>query len=233
MFKYKNILKKILKLGNLSSEEYIKILRSRGTDVGEGTVFYEPKSVRIDGGYPYCVKIGKNVQVTTGVIILAHDYSYSVLNEVYGVMPQNSYNTVIGDNVFIGQRAIILPGTIIGNNVIIGAGAVVHGKIPNNSVCAGNPAKVICSLEEFKDKREKNFEAGAVLLAKTIIEKYGRKPTITEMRMYIGLFLPRTDANRHFFEELPTNTESEKQNIWNSQQKYDNFDDFLEKNRLI
>ena len=60
--------------------------------------------------------------------------------------------TTIGNNVFVGMRSIILMGVEIGDNVIVGAGSVVAGKIPSNCVCAGNPAKVICTLDQHKEK---------------------------------------------------------------------------------
>jgi maltose O-acetyltransferase len=50
---------------------------------------------------------------------------------------------LIGDNVWIGGGAIILPGAVIGNNVVIGAGSVVTKNIPDNKVAAGNPCRVI------------------------------------------------------------------------------------------
>lgn len=49
---------------------------------------------------------------------------------------------IIGDNVWIGGGAIILPGVVIGNNVVIGAGSVVTADIPDNSVAVGNPCRV-------------------------------------------------------------------------------------------
>lgn len=48
----------------------------------------------------------------------------------------------IGDNVWIGGGAIILPGVTIGDNVVIGAGSVVTGDIPSNTVAYGNPCRV-------------------------------------------------------------------------------------------
>ena len=50
---------------------------------------------------------------------------------------------VLGKDSFIGAGAILLPGTTIGCNCIIGAGAVVKGLVPDYSIVAGNPAKVI------------------------------------------------------------------------------------------
>jgi maltose O-acetyltransferase len=49
----------------------------------------------------------------------------------------------IGNNVWIGSHAVILPGISIGNNAIVGAGAVVNKDVPANAVVAGVPAKII------------------------------------------------------------------------------------------
>jgi maltose O-acetyltransferase len=53
----------------------------------------------------------------------------------------------IGDNVWIGGGAIVLPGVTIGDNSVIGAGAVVSRDIPANVIAVGNPARVVRSLE--------------------------------------------------------------------------------------
>jgi len=50
---------------------------------------------------------------------------------------------IIGDDVMISSRSIILPGTKIGKGVVIAAGSVVRGKIPDYSIVMGNPAKVV------------------------------------------------------------------------------------------
>ncbi len=63
--------------------------------------------------------------------------------------------TVIGDNVFIGAHSIVLMGSHIGADSIIGAGAVVSGTWPEGSVIAGNPARLVCTLDEFAEKRER------------------------------------------------------------------------------
>ena len=61
----------------------------------------------------------------------------------------------IGDNCNIGWNAIILPGVTIGKNCVIGAGAVVTKDIPDNSVAAGCPARVIESMDEYYNKVKK------------------------------------------------------------------------------
>ena len=53
----------------------------------------------------------------------------------------------VGNNVWIGGSAVILPGVTIGDNVTIGAGSVVTHDIPSNVVAAGNPCRVIRTLE--------------------------------------------------------------------------------------
>lgn len=53
----------------------------------------------------------------------------------------------IGDNVWIGRRAIIFPGVTIGEGSVVSAGAVVMSDVPANTVVAGNPARKIASLE--------------------------------------------------------------------------------------
>jgi acetyltransferase-like isoleucine patch superfamily enzyme len=58
----------------------------------------------------------------------------------------------IGDCVWIGANSVILPGVKIGNNVIIGAGSIVTKDIPENSIAAGNPCKVIKSKPSYKGK---------------------------------------------------------------------------------
>lgn len=59
---------------------------------------------------------------------------------------------VVGNDVYIGNNVIILPGVTIGNNVVIGAGAVVSKDIPDNSVAVGVPARVIKTTDEYLEK---------------------------------------------------------------------------------
>ena len=104
-----------------------KILALEGFEIGEGTIFYSPKTIVIDRQRPWMLKIGKYCKITRGVTILTHDYSRSVLRRVYGEIIGEARMTTIGDNVFIGVNSTILMGAQIGNNVIIGAGSVVGG----------------------------------------------------------------------------------------------------------
>lgn len=215
-------------LGNSkTSDEFVAELKRGGVTIGEETVFYAPNTCFVDRGKGKYIVIGRKCQITRGVVILAHDFSYSVLNDVYGVLPQNTAMTTIGDNVFIGMNAIILMGSNIGSNVIIGAGAVVSGNIENNSVYAGNPARKICTLDEFFQKRMDRFEQSAIIQAKRIYEVTGKLPTEFDMELYNQLF----STDRGLFEKMGKNSGIIPQKI-PQKTKYDSLEDFLHKNHI-
>lgn len=101
----------------------------------------------IDSNWPWLISVGDNVTLATGVKLLAHDASTAKTgaHTKIGIVR-------IGNNVFIGANSIVLCNTRIGDNVIIGAGSVVTHDVPSNSVVAGNPARYVCSFEEFQKK---------------------------------------------------------------------------------
>ena len=61
---------------------------------------------------------------------------------------------VIGDYVYIGNNSLIMPGVTIGDNVLVAAGSVVTKSVPSNVVVGGNPAKYICSIDEYIERNE-------------------------------------------------------------------------------
>lgn len=138
-----NILKDIVR--RIIGETPTTTLIARGLKVGKN--FDRHQGCYIDPTHCFLIKIGDNVTFSIRVTVMAHDAStkeflgYSKIGRV-----------TIGDNVFVGANTTILPGVQIGNNVIIGAGSVVTRSIPDNMVAAGNPAKIICSLEDYKTK---------------------------------------------------------------------------------
>lgn len=104
---------------------------------------------------PDRVFIGNNVRLATDVLLITHDVSYHVLNNLYRTdeYREKIGTIVIGDNVFIGSKTIILYDVKIGNNVIVGAGSVVTKDLPDGSVCAGIPCRKIGEFEDFCKKR--------------------------------------------------------------------------------
>jgi acetyltransferase-like isoleucine patch superfamily enzyme len=119
----------------------IIILRLFGAKIGKGCYIYT--SLRnFDKIYTDMIKIGNNVTITKGVILLCHDMGK---NYIYKRKHNNEFvgKIKIGNNCFIGMNSIILPNVIIGNNVVIGAGSIVSKNIRDNVIVAGNPAKII------------------------------------------------------------------------------------------
>lgn len=184
---------KLLILKNRCGPYYFtNILQNEGIDVGAHTIFYSPESQIIDRERPWMLKIGDYCKITAGTTILCHDYSRSVIRRVYGDVVGEAKETVIGDNVFIGVNSIILMGAHIGNNVIVGAGSVVNGYFPDNCVIAGNPAKVIRTLDEHYAIRRKKTKEEAKQYYLSFKNKYNREPNEAEMGPFFPLFMERS-----------------------------------------
>lgn len=89
------------------------------------------------------VTVGDNCMFAHGAYITDCDW-HDIYNRVsFG----KAVSVTIGENVWVGDRAIICKGVSIGNNSIIGAGAVVSKSVPANVVAAGNPAKIVKELD--------------------------------------------------------------------------------------
>lgn len=211
-----------------SSQTYIRFLRKQGVSIGQGTVFYEPLSNVVDTTTPHILSIGDNVRITRGVVILTHDYSWSVLAGVYGECLGGIAPVTIRDNVFIGMDAHILKGVTIGNNVIIGAGSVVTSDCESNSVYAGNPARKIMTLEEFYYKKKKRSSLEAEEVAKRI--KY--LPTQQQKRIlseYSYLFCKPDDPDMR--RQINATGYAEKCNSYyqNNGPLYESFEKYLDR----
>ena len=103
------------------------------------------------------VKIGKYCAIGWDVKILSSNHNVECINLSIALQEKLGCDTfeiakdvVVGNNVWIGDSVIILPGVNIGNGCIIGAGSVVTKDIPDYAIVAGNPAKLI--RYRFNDK---------------------------------------------------------------------------------
>lgn len=126
-----------------STEKYARYL---GVKIGKNC---DIQNVNF-GSEPYLINIGDDVQITDGTKIFTHGGA-KVLRKNYPNM--DFFGKVkIGDNVYIGNNCLIMPGVTIGSNVIVAAGSVVTKSIPDNVVVGGNPAKILSSLNDFEVK---------------------------------------------------------------------------------
>lgn len=93
------------------------------------------------------VVIGNGVLMGPEVVIYTHNHAHKS-----GIdFGSQGYETVkpvrIGDNVWIGRRAMFMPGSEVGNNVVVAAGAVVTKKFPSNVIVGGVPAKIVKAID--------------------------------------------------------------------------------------
>jgi len=89
------------------------------------------------------VTIGEYCMVGSNTCIIGNNYEYGDLETPICLQPKTSKGIRIGENVWIGSGCMILDGAAIGSGAIITPNTVVSGKIPENAIVQGNPAKVI------------------------------------------------------------------------------------------
>ncbi|GGD78141.1 acyltransferase [Paenibacillus nasutitermitis] len=147
-------------------EDYMKL----GMKVGKNCSI-QPQ-VTFDYSHCWLISIGDNVTIAPQAYLLAHDAStkrrlnYAKVGSI-----------VIEDNVFIGARAIVMPGVTIGQSSIVAAGSVVTKSVPEGCVVAGNPARLIMKVEEYLDKMRDKLETSDIygdeytILGEITIEK--------------------------------------------------------------
>ena len=223
-------IKKYIYKEKYSSETYINYLRRLGMTIGDGVTIFDPFNVFIDPSRPYLIKIGNNVQITRGVTILTHGFDWSVIKGKYGDILGSSGGVEIGDNVFIGMNSIVLKGCHIGNNVIIGAGSVITHSIKSDSVVAGNPARVLMSLDDYYQKRKLAQEEEAKELVQQFRIITGKEPSERELHEFFFLFTDNADNLNPLYNSMLNicGNRSHSIDILQSRKaKYKSFNDFL------
>lgn len=132
---------------NLYHEKYAKHI---GVNI-KGNIHIYGNPQNMFGTEPWCITLGDNVHITREVLFVTHDGG-TLLFRKYEDDLEITKPIVIGNDVYIGVRSIIMPGVTIGNNVIIAAGAVVTKDVPDNSVVGGVPARIIKTADEYFEK---------------------------------------------------------------------------------
>lgn len=133
--------------------EKIERFRSYGIKIGADCKIYSPLW---DSRDSFLLEIGNNVTISENVCFIMHDNA--VIKPSKGKYTDLLGSIKIGDNCFIGFGTIVLLGVSVAENCIIGAGSVVTSSLrEKNSVYAGNPARYICSIDEYVLKNKENM----------------------------------------------------------------------------
>lgn len=88
-------------------------------------------------------KIGSNVSIAPNVVIVGANHRYADKNQLIQLQGSHSLGIIVEDDVWIGANVTILDGVVIGKGSVIAAGAVVTKNVPEYTVVAGVPAKII------------------------------------------------------------------------------------------
>lgn len=147
-----------VRFANRSNKNKLAYLRSQGCKIGDKTRLL--CGTDSFGSEPYLISVGEDCFFSNNVSIFTHDGGVKVLNSLNyfnGQRMDKAAPVVIGNNCFIGNGAKIMPGVTIGDNVIVGLCSIVTKDVPSNSVVAGIPAKVICTIDEYYQRNIDNF----------------------------------------------------------------------------
>lgn len=140
---------------------YRKILVANGVIVN-GEPLWISHTVFFDASFPGAITLGHRVGISGEVKLLTHDFSMDRIAEMkLGKTDQEIVRRApitIGDYAVVGMCSIVLPGISIGRGAMVGAGSVVTKDVPDGHMVAGNPAKFICTTDEWWDKSRDKFE---------------------------------------------------------------------------
>lgn len=227
----KKLKKFLLKLGlgnyRADSDAYLSFLRRKGVKIGTNVGIWQPKTVIIDSTRPSLLEFGNNIYIGGGSKILTHSGDWHVLRNLYHEMIASSGKVKIEDNVFIGFNVTILKGVTVGSNSIIAAGSIITKDVPPNSVVAGVPGRVICTIEEYFKKRKGQYIEEAKVFARSIKERFGRIPVPGDFREEFPLFMKAEEWR----DDLPIKEQlGDSYDYYRKHHKpvYDSFEQFIE-----
>lgn len=212
-------------------ERYLNYLRSKGVRIGERCTIGPARTINIDCSRPYLIEIGNDVRLNYGLTIMTHDFTTLVFKNYYGDFLNSSGKVKIGNNVYFGRNCTVLKGVTIGDNCIIGYGSTVMKDVPNNSVVAGSPAKVICTLDQYYEKRKLKALEEAFALAREIQIVKKRRPIPADFREEFIYFISGNEVEK--YPEIPIEFQLTNwgncYDRWKKEHKapYKSFDEFL------
>lgn len=126
----------------------LKYARHIGVNIGENNLIQKCHW----SSEPYLITVGSNCQLTNCQI-----YTHGGGNVLRDIYPDFDLfgKVVIGNWVYIGSNALIMPGVTIGDNALVAAGSVVTKSVPPRMVVAGNPARIVCTIDEYYQRNKK------------------------------------------------------------------------------
>lgn len=146
--KIKRKLKRLyyIKIKGIDPVEYaIQGMRSRGITIGENCRVFTDIRAR----EATLITIGNRVTISSEVEFCTHDNA--IIKSIPGKTDVVGPIT-IGDDCFIGMRSILMYGVTLGDHCVVGAGSVVTKSFPPRSVIGGNPARLLCTIDEYAEK---------------------------------------------------------------------------------
>lgn len=222
-----------LRWAKSSPNRYIKFLRKKGVIIGDKIDFHGgTKNISIDITRPSLVSIGSNISFNKNFTLLTHDWGGYVIRNKFKEFIPSSGPVKIGSNIVFGRNVTVLKGVTIGDNCIIGLNSIITNDIPANSIAIGSPARVVSTLEDYYKKRKKQAVEEALIYAKSIEERFKRRPKINEFWEEFPLFLNGKDIvnGLPIQRQLGDAYEYYKDN---NQPIFGGFDDFLKKAGVI
>ena len=119
--------------------------RRRGTQIGENCRVFSA----IIAKEPTLIKVGNRVTISSEVEFCTHDNANikAIPGKTDVVGP-----IVVGDDCFVGMRSILMYGVTLGDHCVVAAGSVVTKSFPPRTVLGGNPARAICTIDQYAEK---------------------------------------------------------------------------------
>lgn len=177
---------------------YIRFLKKKGIQIGSNFIIRgQLSTICIDTSRPSLVSIGDNVTINSYFTLLTHDFVSGIFLNKYQDFIPSSGKTTIGNNVRFGVKTTVLKGVTIGNNCFIAAGSVVTKSIPANSIAGGIPAKVICNIDDYYQRRKIESVNEAFVYARSIKERYNREPIATDFWEEFPLFIDASNIEEY------------------------------------
>lgn len=148
---YNFLVNQYYKVLEYKQKRFLQKLKNRGLVMGKNIIIAD--SIFLDPSHCFLISIGDDCVFAPGVRLIAHDAS------TYRYLGYTKIGKIrIGNKCFLGDGVAVLPNVTIGDGAIVGTGSVVIKDVPAGMVVAGNPAKIICSVEEYVDKVKKMSE---------------------------------------------------------------------------